>query len=618
MIAAMMRKGLIGTVVCALFAAAGGQAAGGDPAHGFAVLGQLKYPAGFSHFDYADPEAPKGGRIRLWYQGNFDSLNPFILKGQWAAGSNPFGVDGRMLTFETLMTASADEPDSYYGLIAETVELPDDRQSITFNLRPQAKFHDGSEITAADVAYSFDILKTEGHPAFRIRFQDVTGVQVLGPRKVRFDFRDGVETRDLPTTVAELPVLSRAYYEAHPFGETTLEPPLGSGPYIVDKVDAGRSIDYRRVEGHWAQDLGVYRGRWNFDRISWIYFRDRDIGLEALFAGKIDFREDYTSRNWATKYDGVPAVQDGRLLKQVLPDENPSGFQAFFLNTRREKFTDRRVREAIGMVFDFEWTNRNLFYGLYRRTYSIFQNSDMEASGQPDAAELALLEPWRGQLPEEVFGPAMRPAKTDGSGNIRRQLRTAKQLLQAAGWTVRDGRLVNGKGEPFDIEFLSYGRAFERIVMPYIRNLEKLGITARFRLVEPAQYQRRVQTFDFDITTFRQSSPLTPGVGLRDVWGSRAADIAGARNYTGLKSPAVDDLIEKVIAARTRPQLVAATRSLDRVIMWSHNLVPQWYKASHTVAYWDMFGRPALKPKYGRGVLDTWWVDPARLAKLNR
>jgi microcin C transport system substrate-binding protein len=588
------------------------------PRHGFAVLGSLKYGPGFTHFDYVNPKAPKGGRLRLWYNGNFDSLNPFILKGHWAAGSNPFGVGGRLLTFESLMTAADDEEDSYYGLIAGGVDLPDDSQSITFTLRPEARWHDGTEITAADVAYSFHTLKAKGHPVYRVLFRDVTGAEVLAPRKVRFNFAKGALTRDLPATMASMPVISRAWYTDHDFSKTTLTAPLGSGPYRVEKVDPGRAITYALVPNHWAKDLAVYAGRHNFQRISWDYYRDRDIALEALFAGKVDFREDFTSRDWATKYYDVPAVKDGHLIKEVLPDHNPSGFQAFFLNTRRAKFADRRVRRAIGLVFDFEWTNVNLFHGLYRRTYSIFQNSDMEAEGAPQGAELALLEPWRKVLPGEVFGPVYRAPKTDGSGTIRSQLRQAKALLRSAGWSVRDGKLVNEQNQIFAIEFISYSKAFERIVMPYIRNLEKLGIAARFRLVEPAQYQRRIQEFDFDITTFRNSSSLTPGLGLRSAWNSENADVIGGRNYTGLKSAAVDALIEKIIQARNRDQLRLATRALDRVIMWTHNLVPQWFKASHTIAYWDLFGRPATKPKYARGVLDTWWWDPAKAARLSR
>lgn len=597
----------------------GGAATAAEPAHGFAVLGTLKYPPGFAHFDYANPDAPKGGRVRLWYFGSYDNVNPFILKGKAAAGSNLFGVDGRALTFERLMQQAWDEPDSYYGLIAESVELPDDRQSITFTLRPQARWHDGSEITVADVIFSFDILRSDGHPAFRIQFQDVERAVALGPHRVRFDFAAGSQTRDLPAAIANMPVVSKRYYADRAFADTTMEPPLGSGPYQVERVDEGRSITYRRVEGHWGRDLGVYAGRWNFDRITYDYYRDRDIALEALFAGKIDFREDFTSRNWATKYDGVPAVEDGRLKRESVPDARPAGFQAFYLNSRRAKFQDRRVRQAFALLFDFEWTNRNLFYGAYKRTHSAFQNSDMEARGEPGAAELALLKPWRGQIPDEVFGPAYQAPRSDGSGNIRRQLRQASGLLREAGWQVRDGALRNDAGEPFEVEFLSYSRGFERIIMPYIRNLERAGIAARFRLVEPAQYQRRMQEFDYDVTTFRFGLlTQTPGLALRERWGSANANVPGSRNYTGLDSPAVDALIEAVIAARSRPQLVAATGALDRVLMASHHFVPQWYKASHNLAYWDMFGRPAAKPTYDLGFIDTWWVNAAKARALGR
>lgn len=599
-----------------------------EPAHGFSVLGNLKYPKGFTHFDYVNPDAPRGGHLRLWYQGNFDNVNPFILKGQWAAGSNPFGTDGTVLTFATLMTVAADERASYYGYIAESVEQPDDRQSITFHLRPEARFHDGSEITAADVAWSFETLKTDGHPIFRISLADVESVETPAPRSVRFHFRQGAHTRDLPGIVAALPVLSKAYYENRNFNETTLTPPLGNGFYSLETVDEGRAVTYKRIENHWADTLPVGRGRWNFDRITWDYYRDRDIALEALFAGKLDFREDYTSRNWATKYDNVPAVQDGRLIREELADHSPSGFQAFYLNTRRDKFSDRRVRRALGMMFDFEWTNRNLFYGLYQRTYSTFQNSDMEAHGEPSAAELKLLEPWRDELPPEVFGPAFRPDKTDGSGNMRQQQRTALKLLKEAGWTVQNGALRNAQGEPFEVEFLSYSRLFERIIMPYVRNLERLGIKGSFRLVEPAQYQRRMIDYDFDITTFRLSlstnpttslpSSVVPGVGLRQLWGSAGADEPGTRNYSGLKSPAVDALIEEVIAASSEAELLAATHALDRVVMWTHNVVPQWYKASHTIAYWDIFARPQIRPRFARGVLDTWWIDADKAARLQR
>ena len=585
-------------------------------AHGFAVLGTLKYGPDFRHFDYVDPAAPKGGRVTMAFYGSFDSLNPFILKGQPAAGSNPFASGGSLIPFETLMEKSQDEPDSYYGLIAETVELPADRAWVRFQLRPEAKWHDGTEITAADIVFSFDTLKAAGNPAYRVTLQDVTEAVAEGPRTVLFRFRDGVLTRDLPVYVAALPIISKAWYTANTFDESTLTPPLASGPYKVGRVDAGRSIEYERVPDYWGRDLAVNAGRHNFGTIRYDYFRDRDVELEALFAGRLDFREDFTSRDWATKYD-VPPIKDGRIKRETLPDASPSGFQAFFLNVRRDKFRDPRVRQAIGLLFDFAWTNANLFYGLYDRTRSIFQNSDLMAEGAPGPAELALLEPYRGELPPEVFETAYVPPATDGTGNIRPQLRQAVALFNDAGWKIENGAMTGPDGTPMQVEFLSFLAGFERIVLPYVRNLERIGIKASFRLVEPSQYTRRVQDHDYDMVTSRFGGTLTPGVNLRNVWGSEAADLPGSQNLAGLKNPAVDALIEKTIAATSRDELRTAARALDRAIMWQHVVVPQWNKASHTIAYWDIFGRPATKPPYSLGFIDTWWIDADKRARID-
>lgn len=591
--------------------------AAAEPRHGFATLGELKYGPDFAHFDYVEPNAPKGGETVEWYQGSFDSLNPFILKGVPAAGHNPFLVDGRLLTFESLMVAAADEPDSYYGLIAESVELPEDRSWAEFTLRKEAKFHDGSSITAEDVAFSFQALKTEGHPTYGLLLKDVLEAQVLEPRRVRFVFREGALTRDLPAYVASLPVLSKAWYAEREFGRASLEPPLASGAYRVARVDPGRSIAYERVPGFWSEKLPVNVGRWNFGRIKYDYYRDREVALEAFFAGRIDFREEYTSRDWATKYD-VPPVREGRIQREELPDATPSGAQAFFFNQRRDKFKDPRVRQALNWAFDFEWTNRALFYGLYKRSTSIFENSDLAAKAPPSAAEIALLEPFRDRLPAEAFKQPYRPPKTDGSGNLRGELRQAMRLLAEAGWRLNEGRLVNERGEAFAIEFITDSQAFERIVLPYVKNLERLGIAAHLRLLDSAQYVKRVQTFDYDVATARFSGSLTPGVEQRNRWGSEAADREGSQNLAGVKDPAVDALIEKVIGARTREELTTAARALDRAVMWGHHIVPQWYKGSHTVAYWDRYGRPQVKPKYALGFLETWWVDEQKNAALGR
>ena len=598
----------------ALLAAASAEA---EPRHGFAVLGELKYGPDFKHFDYVEPGAPKGGETVLWYQGSFDSLNPFILKGVPAAGHNPFLVDGNLLTFESLMVAAADEPGSYYGLVAETVDLPEDRSWVEFRLRPQAKFHDGTTITAEDVAFSFDTLKKEGHPTYGLLLRDVVEAQVLTPRRVRFVFRDGALTRDLPAYVAGLPILSKAWYAMREFGKASMEPPMASGAYRVAEVEAGRFITYERVPGWWADRLPVNVGRWNFVRIKYDYYRDREIALEALFAGRVDFREEYTSRDWATKYD-VPAVRDGRLKRETLPDETPSGTQAFFFNQRREKFADSRVRQALNWAFDFEWTNRALFYGLYERSTSIFENSDLAAKAPPTPAEIALLEPFRDRLPKETFERPYAPPRTDGSGNVRSELRNAGKLLAEAGWKLKGGRLVNANGEPFEIEFIIDSQGFERIILPYVKNLERLGIAANLRLLDSAQYVKRVQTFDFDVATARFSGSLTPGVEQRNRWGSEAAFREGSQNLAGIADPAIDALLDKLIGARDRTELVTAARALDRAVMWGRHLVPQWFKGSHTIAYWDRYSRPKVKPKYDLGFLDTWWLDEKKQAALGR
>ncbi|MDP6704739.1 MAG: extracellular solute-binding protein [Alphaproteobacteria bacterium] len=584
--------------------------------HGFAILGSLKYGPEFEHFEYVNPNAPKGGEVVLWFQGTFDSMQPFILKGVPGAGSNPFIPGGSLLTFESLMVASADEPDSYYGLVAKSVALADDRQSISFTLRDDARFHDGSKITAEDVVFSFETLKSkQANPLFRVRFRDVIEARAVEPLKVRFVFKQGAITRDLPGYVATMPILSKAYYESREFNKTTLEAPLASGPYKVAEVDAGRAVTYERVKDHWARDLPVYRGRFNFDRIRWDYYRERDIGLQALLAGKVDFREEFMSRDWATRYD-VPQVESGLIKREEPPDATPSGTQAFFLNTRRKKFQDRRVREALAYAFDFEWTNKHIFYDAYKRTTSIFENSDLAAKAAPSEAELALLAPYREKLPAAALAGPYEPPRNDGSGNLRGPLRKARKLLQAAGWRIKDGRLTNAAGETFEIEFLSFLQGFERIVLPYTRNLKRLGIEATFRRVESAQYQRRVQTYDYDVVTSRFGGTLTPGVELRNFWASSSAGVEGSRNYAGVQDGIVDDLIEKVIGAKNRAELTTATRALDRVVMAGHYLVPQWYLASHRIAYWDFFGRPKIKPKYALGFIDTWWLDPAKKAEV--
>ena len=582
-------------------------AAASERKHGLSAFGDLALPPDFDHFAYANPDAPKGGTFSLVGWGGvttFNNLNNYILKGDAAQGLE--------LLFDSLMVRAADEPDAVYGLVASSAEVADDGLSVTFTLRPEARFSDGSPVTADDVVFSFETLKEKGHPLFHQTLRDVVKAEALDPQTVRYTFQ-GDLVRDLPLTVAELPILSKTYYATKPFDQTTLDPPLGSGPYLVDRMMQGRTIAYRRNPDYWGRDLPVNKGRWNFDKIRFEYFRDRTAGMEAFKAGFYDFREEFTSKVWATEYD-FPAIRDGRVKKEVLPDETPSGTQGFFINTRRDQLKDKRVREALDLAFDFEWTNRNMFYGLYDRTQSFFENSPMKAEGEPSGAERTLMEDLGVPVPDEALGPVYLPPKTDGSGRNRELYLKAGQLLDEAGWTVKNGVRVNGKGEKLKIEVLMFEPVMERIAAPYIKNLKLLGIDARLRMVDPAQYQQRLKDFDFDITTQRYSMRNTPGVELRSYFGSAAADLDGSLNLAGVKDPAVDALIERVVAAKSREDMETAARALDRVLRAGHYWVPHWYKGSNTVAYWDKFKRPETKPKFDRGILDTWWFDEAKAA----
>ena len=592
-------------LLLALLAPAGAS----EKKHGLSAFGDLAYPANFEHFAYADPDAPKGGTFSLVGWGGvatFNSLNNYILKGDAAQGLE--------LLFDSLMVPAADEPDAVYGLVAESAVVADDGKSVTFYLRSEAKFADGTPLTADDAVFSFDTLKSKGHPIYHQTLQDVVKAEALDPHTVRYSFT-GDLVRDLPLTVAMLPIFSKTYYAARPFEETTLDPPLGSGPYLVDQVAQGRTIVYRRNSDYWAKDLPVNRGRWNFDKIRFEYFRDRTPAMEAFKAGAYDFREEFTSKVWATEYD-FPAIRAGKVKKEVLADETPSGTQGFFLNTRREPLKDPRVREALDLAFDFEWSNRNMFYGLYNRTQSFFENSAMKAQGEPSEDERTLLTGLGVPVSDAALGPAYLPAKSDGSGQDRNLLQKAGKLLDEAGWTVKNGVRVNAQGEPLKLEILMFEQAFERIAAPYVKNLKLLGIDASIRMVDPAQYQQRLKDFDFDITTERYVMRNTPGVELRSYFGSAAAKMSGSLNLAGISDPAVDALIERVIAAKSREELNMAARALDRVLRAGHYWVPHWYKASNNIAYWDKFSRPATKPRFDRGILDTWWYDEAKAAKL--
>lgn len=575
------------------------------PVHALSLKGQPKYAPDFKALDYVNPAAPKGGEIRLFSIGGFDSLNPHIIKGEPAPGLG--------LIYQTLMEGALDDPLAEYGMIAESAEVAADLSSITFNLRSAARWHDGKPVTADDVVFSFTTLKEKGEPIYRFYYANVAGAKALSPARVRFDFT-GPRNRELPQIMGQLPILPKHYWQSRDFEKTTLEPPLGSGPYRIKSVEANRSITYERVPDFWAQDLPLNRGRNNFDLVRYDVYRDSTVALEAFKSFQYDLRREDTAKNWATAYD-FPALKDGRVIKVEVPHSRPTGMQAFVFNTRRDKFADRRVRQALGYAFDFEWSNKNLFFGQYNRTASYFANSELASSGLPSAAELAILAPHRAKLPPEIFTETYAPPATDGSGNPRANLLKAAELLASAGWTVKDGKLVNAKGEPFAIEFLLVSPDFERVVSPLNRNLERLGITSRIRTVDSAQYQNRVQDFDFDIMVGSFGQSDSPGNEQREFWSSAAAARPGSRNVAGVKDPIVDALIENLIAAPNRESLVVATRALDRVLLAGHYVIPQWHLRFDRYAYWDKFGQTGRNPAYGVDLF-AWWIDGEKAAKL--
>jgi microcin C transport system substrate-binding protein len=567
------------------------------PVHGLAMHGAPKYGPGFTHFDYVNPDAPKGGAIRLAEIGGWDSLNPFIVKGD-----APTGAD---LPFETLMASSADEPFSEYGLIAESVEMPADRSWVIFNLRPQARWQDGKPITAEDVAFSLTILKAKGHPRYRFYYAAVDKVEVLGPRRVRFSFKPG-DNRELPLIVGQLPILPKHYWQGRPFDVTTLDPPLGSGPYKVASFETQRTITYERVKDYWGANLPVRRGMFNFDRIRYDSYRDTTVALEAFKAGEYDWRSENEAKKWATAYEDWAGLKDGRGRKQAFDNQRPAGMQAYAFNLRRPLFSDPRVRQAIGLAFDFEWTNQTLFYGQYKRTASFFANSDLAATGLPSPQELKVLEPLRAQVPPQVFAEVYKPPVTDGDGNIRPNLRRAMALLEEAGWRVVDGKLTKD-GKPFAFEIMLVQPAWERITLPFARNLARLGIDAGVRTVDTAQYKNRLDHYDFDMVVQVWGESQSPGNEQWGYWGSEAAAEPGGQNVVGIRNPAVDSLVRQVISAPDRETLVARTRALDRVLLWNHYVIPQWHLGRDRLVWWDKFGMPDKVPAAGVQLM-TWWV----------
>ena len=599
-----MRLSLKSCSLALLMCAAGALQAA--PQHAVTLYDEApKYPADFTHFDYVNPDAPKGGTLRLSGFGGFDSLNPYISRG---TSAEQLG-----LIYDTLTFHSLDEPFTEYGLVAESIEKAEDGSWVRFKLRPEARFHDGAAITADDVVFTFNTLIEQGAPFYRAYYGDVDSVVADDPHSVTFHFKHS-GNRELPLVLGQLPVLPKHYWEGRDFSKGSLEAPLGSGPYQIGQVRPGRSVSFERVKDYWAKDLPVQRGFYNFDRIVVDYYRDGNVTLEAFKAGQFDFNQEMAAKNWATGYSS-PALSAGRIIKEEIPNNNTQGMQGFVFNMRKPYFADARVRQAIALLFDFEWSNAKLFHGAYTRTTSYFDNSELAAQGEPDADELALLEPLRDQLPASVFGPVWTPPKTDGSGTIRDQRREAYALLQEAGWQIVDDQLVNADGEPLQFEFLLVQAEFERVLLPFKRNLASLGINMELRRVDVSQYINRLRSRDFDmvVTSFGQSN--SPGNEQREYWHSSSADNPGSRNLMGLKDPAIDTLVEGLIQADSRDSLVTHTHALDRALRSLHLVVPNWYTKVYRAAYWNKFGHPEQPPKYDLG-LYTWWVDPAKDERL--
>lgn len=570
------------------------------PQHALTLYGEApKYPANFKHFDYVNPDAPKGGTFRLAGGGSFDSFNPYINKG--------VAEEKIELIYDTLTRHSLDEPFTEYGLLAQKIERAPDNSWVRFHLRPEARFHDGQPVTAADVVFTFNTLIKDGHPHYKGYYADVAKVEAEDKLRVRFDFKHA-GNRELPLILGNLPVLPSHWWAGRDFKKADLEIPLGSGPYRVAEVHAGRTIRYERVKDWWGKDLPVNRGFHNFDNLRIDYYRDNTVALEALKAGQFDYALETSAKNWATAYD-VPAVKDGRLIKEEIRNHNPSGMQGFIFNIRRPLFQDRRVREALGLLLDFEWTNKQLFNGAYTRTHSYFDNSELASSGLPSAAELKILEPLRAQLPPQVFSEEFRVPVSDGSGIIREQQRRAYQLLQEAGWRVESDRMLDAAGQAVSFELLLVQPEFERVLLPYKRNLSELGIELVIRRVDVSQYVNRLRSRDYDmiIAGFGQSN--SPGNEQREYWHSSSADKPGSRNYIGLKDPAIDKLVEGLINADSRQSLIEHSRALDRALLWGHYVVPNWHIKTWRVAYWNHIQHPKVTPLYDIG-LSTWWSKP--------
>jgi len=589
-------------------------------AHGIALHGEPKYPADFQHFDYVNPDAPKSGSVRLMGSGTFDTLNPYTLKGISPFMSPGFSKWGVFELNEPLMVGtgnyspSGDEAQTAYGLIAESIEYPTDRSWAIFKLRPEARFHDGRAITVEDVIFSFHTLIEHGHPRFAQAFQDVAKVEKLAQGRVKFTFKPG-DTRALPLRVGELPVLSKAFWQGQDFEKSLLEPPLGSGPYRLTSFEPGRRVVFERVKDYWGKDLPVNQGRYNFDQVSFDYYRDLHVAFEAFKSNEFDVYREYISSNWATGYD-FPALQQGRVKKLEIDHSIPTGYQAFFFNTRREIFNDVRVREAIGLMFDFEWLNRSLFFNAYARNKSFFPNTELAANGLPSVEELALLEPYREQLPTALFTNAFKPPVTNGKGILRQQQRQALKLLKEAGWKLKNNQMTHlQSGETLSFEVLFDQPSFAKVLLPFKRNLERIGIDMRLRNIDRTQFKNRVNHFDFDMIVEVLVHGLSPSYELNLYFHSEQANTPGALNYSGVRHPVIDELVDKIIGAPSRQQLLNASRALDRVLLWHHYTIPQYHLSYHRIAHWNKFGRPAISPPYTFNFRD-WWIDEKKTTTL--
>jgi microcin C transport system substrate-binding protein len=582
--------------------------------HALSLIGAPKYPADFAHFDFANPDAPKGGIVRMADIGSFDSLNPVLYKGEAAGGLS--------LVVESLMADSLDEPSTSYGLIAEWASYPADYSSVTFKLRDAARWNDGKPITPEDVIYSLEVNKT-ANPRMGLYYKNVARAEATGANEVTFYF-DVKNNRELPMIMGQLTILPKHYWtgkdakgETRDPMKTTLEPPLGSGPYRIKQATPGRSISYERVQDYWGKDLPVNKGQWNYDEIRFDNYRDETVAFESFKAGSLDYWQESSAKNWATAYD-FSAVRNGFIKRQEVAIKRTQPMQCFVLNLRRPQFEDRRVRQAFSLAFDFEWANKNLFYGQYARVGSYFQNSELAAeAGPPQGRELEILNEVKDGVPPEVFADGHKNPVNAAPDDMRGNLRKAAELLKEAGFEVKNGVLTNAKtGQQMKVEFLLVSPLFERIVQPYLRNLERLGIRGTIRMVDSAQYTRRLNVFDYDIVVSNFAQSDSPGNEQRDFWGSEAADREGSMNLIGVKNPAIDRLIDHVIFAKDRAELVAAARALDRALQWNEFVVPQWFSPNVRIAYWDRYGQPPVLPGLTPGFLQVWWFDQKMADKL--